>query len=379
MSRISFTDVDASNDGTLRCTVQRDDRSDELWFHLPHDTVPAPDLIASAFASMIGVAFDEVHFDLPLGPETLKYLEGATRSKITHRTGSDVDRPAGQANALNFSGGFDSLAAAALVPDAELISLDFGGKFSRERPMFERFTPHVIETNLVDLGLNRYQWSFMGVGSILLRDALNLGSYSFGSIQAGSLPKMFTGPIAQKRGRVAAADGLGMTVENPVAGVSEIGALSIVARTRPEILADVLASVAHPGEPKHLRKRLMVEAVTSRLGIGVRLPAPTPATTRAPWGHRFADDLASLYVLKILGPEKVDKTYAGGIPDRVVEWVGSTDLAFMERFNPQAYEGVAPTVLGNWYSRLVVLGILPYEREDWPTAASAMKAIRGQL
>src|SRR5699024_6541660 len=100
---------------------------------------------------------------------------------------------------LNFSGGFDSMAALALEPNAHLVSLDFGGRFSRERQFFEKFQPNIIETNLVDLKLNRYSWTFMGIGALLFRDELNISSYAFGSIMAGSATQLVNHPIDQQK------------------------------------------------------------------------------------------------------------------------------------------------------------------------------------
>lgn len=374
---IAFTDVDTSHDGVLRCMVKRGEEQQELWIALPHAYRPAPDLIASAYAALCGRTYDSVQIDVPIGPTAVKAVEDATHAKLSHLKGPDVHREPGEAQALNFSGGFDSLAAKAVLPGAHLVSLDFGGRFARERPMFSRFSPYIVRSNLVDLGLNLNHWSFMGLGSILLRDELRLKTYSFGSIQAGSLPKLFTAPVNQSRLRMPT--GVDMEICNPVAGISETGAIAIVARTSPDMLGDVLASVSHPGEVKHLRKRLMLEAVSTRERIAIDLPE-VPTLEKLPaWGSRFADDLASLYVMKILGPEAVSASYEGGIPATVVEWVAKTDLLFMERFNPHAYAGLRQSMLADLYARLTQLSVTPYARQDWFDAAGAMKAIRGAL
>src|SRR5699024_12658626 len=127
----------------------------------------------------------------------------------------DVRRRAGFRSALNFSGGFDSLAARVLEPHAELISLDFGGRFSRERKFFERFDPYVLETNLVDIGLNRYAWSFMGIGSLLMRYELQLGAYSFGSIMAGAGSRLAERPLEQRDRGLGAAQEWWIGVAKP--------------------------------------------------------------------------------------------------------------------------------------------------------------------
>ena len=279
---IAFTEVDVSEEGEIRCRVHRGDRADELRFALPHAFAPAPDLVASAFATLCGTGFDRVRIDLPLGPRTRGRLEEALATPIDSGDGTDVDREPGRRHILNFSGGFDSLAARAVLPEADLVSLDFGGRFARERPLFERFRPHIVETNLVDLGLNRNHWSFMGVGAILLRDELDLGTYSFGSVQAGSLPKLFTGPVDQHRTRMAAAPD--MRIMNPVSGLCEIGAMTVAVQNEPELPVRVLESVAHPGETKYHRKHLMLRAVAARLGLDLTLPPAAPPRTLSRWG-----------------------------------------------------------------------------------------------
>lgn len=49
---------------------------------------------------------------------------------------------------LNFSGGFDSLAALYLMPeDTKLVAIDFGGWFEREKEFFKQFHPYTLKTN----------------------------------------------------------------------------------------------------------------------------------------------------------------------------------------------------------------------------------------
>ena len=374
---ISFTEFDLSQAGHVSCTVTREGVEDELWFDLPFAGTVAPDLLAAGLATLCGTVFDRVEMDLPLGPDTAEVIRVATRSELVHRPGRDIVRRKGRQHALNFSGGFDSLAARAVLPDCELISLDFGGRFSRERPLFERFSPHIVKTNLVDLKLNRNGWSFMGIGSILLRDELDLGVVSFGSIQAGSLPRLFTGPSSPSTQAMPSAPFL--QVVNPVSGVSEVGAMMITARAHPDALDDILASVAHPGEMKHYRKRLMLEAVSSRLGLTPNLSTERLPTSRPTWGSQFADDLSALYMMKVLGTARVVDVYDGGVPDTVLTMVEKTELTFFERFNPHAFSSLHLEQNAMLSSRLIQLGIVPYERTDWHAASLAMKAIRGQL
>ncbi|WP_186312227.1 hypothetical protein, partial [Staphylococcus epidermidis] len=75
----------------------------------------------------------------------------------------------------------------ALLPaDTKLVSLDFGGGFAREREFYQQFKPASIATNFRAEGFAENSWSFMGIGTILLRDYLDLGTLSFGAILEAS-------------------------------------------------------------------------------------------------------------------------------------------------------------------------------------------------
>lgn len=377
-TRISFRDIDVSQDGWIRCNVIRED-TQEFRIQLPYSFVPSTDLIAAAYASVCGTQFEEVEIDLPIGPGQAAILETALQTKMIHRPGLDIRHRPGSQQGLNFSGGFDSLAAKEILNDAHLISLDFGGRFSRERHFFQRFAPMTFETNLVDLKLNTYTWQFMGIGAVLLRDELQLRTYSFGAIQAGSLPRLFSRTLDQSTAGLPAANALGMSNANPVSGITEIGALQIVMRNHPRLLTAALKSVALPGEDKYQRKYQMVEAVSANMGLPVRLPK-RPVQSRNPqWGTSFATDLSSLFVIKTLGADYISSSYQDGIPDQVLEKLDGINLTFMERLNPHAYNGISHNVLARWYERMVQNGVLPYERQDWFDAANVMKLLRGEL
>lgn len=376
-NKIAFTDIDVSTDGWIRCNVTRE-TTEQFRIELPYSFTPSTDLIAAAYASLCGHGFDEVEIELPIGPGQAKSLEQTLRAKLVHLPGLDIRHRPGTQRGLNFSGGFDSLAAKEILQDAHLISLDFGGSFSRERTFFERFNPLIFRTNMTALRLNTYSWQFMGIGSILLRDELQLGSYSFGSILAGSMSRLFSHPLDQSTGGIPSANALGMTLESPVAGVTEIGALQIVAKNQPELLVDALMSVALPHEDKFQRKYQMLEAVSKDLHIPTRLPDVPNRSTEIQWGRSFGTDLSSLYVIKTMGVDYVSPSYAEGIPARVVEAIEQIDISFMSKVNPQGYKGVDHRVLGGWYNQLTQNNIMPYDRKDWFEAAKVMKLLRGE-
>jgi hypothetical protein len=373
-SIISFKDIDISSQGTIACSVYRDGQESEFYIRLPYSFQPQSDLVAATFVTIVGNFFEQIHLDLPVGPELRRRMENWTGSRVVTRPGVDYRRKPTGGSALNFSGGFDSLAADVLKPNAHLISLDFGGRFSRERKFYERFDPLIIETNLVDLGLNRYSWTFMGIGSLLMRDELNIGSYSFGSIMAETAHRLSVRPMNQQTSGLPLAEHFGMRVANPVAGLSEIAAMKLVAQTRPGQLIDILNSVALPQEEKFLRKYQMLTTVLHELGLNVHLPSDLPQRPRGmEWGLSRASDLSSLYTMTVLGTDAVLALYPGGVPTRFVEFAQQGNMNFMNRINPHAYAGTDPHELAQWYKKLIEHGIYPFERADWDAMETTME------
>ena len=364
---IAFKNVELSTAGWIQCEVKREDVQ-EFWVELPYGYLPKSDLVAAFFVSLCGTRFDSIELDLPLDESFRHELSVLSNTEVLARPGSKVRRRPGSTSALNFSGGFDSLAARLFVPDAALISLDFGGRFSREREFFQRFDPLTFRTNLVDLGLNRYSWEFMGMGSILLRDELQLSTYAFGSILAGSLPRLLRSPHDQNVAGVRAADAIGLVCRNPVVGLTEIATLSLAFRAWPSLMIDTLTSVALPLEDKHARKRQMLKAVGLKHSIPLEIETPPNTKARRTWGSSFATDLSSLFVMQNGFVEEVVESYIDGVPQRIVDAVPDLDLAFMMRVNPHAYAGVEEPVMASWFSRMLQSGIAPYGRADWESA-----------
>lgn len=372
---VKFENIDVSGNGIITCEVSRE-TTGLLEIKLPYSFRISPDLLAFAFATLAGKDFSEIYIDLPLGPSCVESISERCEAKVYCSPGTDLRRRTGRSLALNFSGGFDSLAAHELLPGANLISLDFGGRFSRERNYFEKYDPLIFETNLTTLGLNRHSWQFMGIGSILLRDELDLKAYSFGSIMAGSLPRLLKGPLDQSNGGLGYSTDLGMILNNPVAGISEVAALSLVMASKPQELLEVLQSVALPTEDKFLRKYQMLHAVAALNNFPVSLPSPPVRTAHMTWGQNFATDLSSLFVAKQLGIETVASTYVGGIPDSAIKFLNESNLDFMMRFNPHAYAGVESEITSRWYAQLTQRDISPFEKKDWEEATRVLALLQ---
>lgn len=374
---IEFTAVDYSSDGCITCEVHRED-TQQLWIRLPYEASLSSDLIALALTTLCGTTFDRISLDLPVSPTTRALIEKQSRASLNAPEGKEKAHRPGSETALNFSGGFDSLAALAVLDDTNLISLDFGGRFARERHFFERFNTHIIETNIVDLGLNAHSWQFMGIGSILLRQELNLAHYAFGSIMASSLPRLLRGPADQYTSGLWASKLLGTKRLNPVAGVSEIGTLDIAVQQYPLVLLDALNSVANPKEDKFLRKLQMLTAVCKDNSMPINIPEPAITKSGRKWGDSLATDLSSLYVMSRIGVQAVSDSYADGIPESIVQALPTLNLDFYHRINPHAYANVPKPIRSRIFEKLMSFGLDPFERKDWNAADRVMDLMSSQ-
>ena len=95
------------------------DLDKELWFKLPNGVErPDDDLIAGVFASLGGPDLDSIAMDLDVTPSIREAIEAfcgcALKAGVRH-TGHDWLHGFDQ-HAVSFSGGFNSLAALALLP-----------------------------------------------------------------------------------------------------------------------------------------------------------------------------------------------------------------------------------------------------------------------
>ena len=131
--------------------------------------------------------FDEISIDLPLSKNAKLNIENFTKATITAPLQKDAVINKQHQNCsntiLNFSGGFDSLAALYLIPgNVNLVSVDFGGTFSRERNFFAKFCPYTLKTNFRQVQLDKNSWTFMGAGALLYAEYLKAEYNVFGTI-----------------------------------------------------------------------------------------------------------------------------------------------------------------------------------------------------
>lgn len=336
MSNISFN-LERWDGRELVIAVQSQ-IAETLIFRFDDPTSLNEDNLAIALSTLCGTTFDQIHFGFQVSDEVAKGIATWTRSEVSTDGSKDnelVNRE-GQGVVLNFSGGLDSLAAKFLLDaNTELVSLDFGGRFSRERDFFQTFNPRIVHTNLVDSSLRGNSWSFMGIGPLLLAEEVSARYFGFGSIiEAAQLrlstpqEQNFTFPPFKLAGFENAA---------PVSGISEVGTVQIVLHQDPDLLGDSLRSLASPGEEKYYRKIALATTVADINGMNVDLP-PLPPNQRVHYefGQNFAVDLTALFFVSI-GHTDFATNLVASIPDSIQAAVTEDDFRFMLKADQNYY------------------------------------------
>ena len=364
---VSVSEPGFSAGGRLSLDIGTSHGVKNLFFDMHDAGIPSFDSIAATVGLLLGRGTAGVDFDFPVSARTLEALAAHCRCAVNSaRVGKEARHPAPSRVGLAFSGGFDSLMARDLLPaDTALLSLDFGGRFARERAMFNTFDSHVVGTNLVDIGLNRKSWSFMAAANVLLRDSLGLGTLSFGTVTEAR-PKYFrfdgqTQPVGSTLDAVTE-----MPIFNPVLGLTEVATAQYALNHHPTLVADILKSVANPGEEKAYRKHLLLLAAGAHAGN-----AAAPATGSLParpilnWGSSLAADFLSLYLMKHLGAGVVQKLYKEPIPDAARQLVDKLTLNFFGRVNANFYQGHDRSLQSGMYRKLLLAGVEPYGSHDF--------------
>ena len=346
-----------------------EEKSGNLYFNLTPAIKPRNDLIATALTTFCMVGYDEIYFALAISSELKNQLKEITGAYILSDGIDDQQtvsaREAGNV-ILSFSGGFDSLAAKALLPNnTKMVSMDFGGRFARERKFFEQFDTCIVETNLVETPLRFNNWSFMGIAAILFSDFLEAKYYAFGQIFEAEMHN-FADDAA---GEIDAADRLfevaGLEKMPVVMGLTEIGTLNIAARTSTEVFRDSLNSLANPGEEKRYRKQVLAQIAERRFGLDLNLElVPPPARQHFRFGDNFAVDFLALYTLKYAGIEVASHTIRD-IPTEAQMLAEELSLAFYEKVNPNFLAGIPEPLRQDYFLKLSEQGILSYTKADW--------------
>lgn len=347
----------------------RDDggATEDFWFEFSRPTMSPDDNIALALSTLCGRNFSAIHFDFPISTRAVRQLQEFTLAKITAVATREPSTPAPRSGTtLSFSGGFDSLAAMCLMPtDTHLVSMDFGGRFSRERAFFETFPTLRVSTNVLETGLHRNSWSFMGIGAILSAEHTRSEFHTFGSILEAGPDNMRVNPANAKNAAFPPFKAAGYQNAPFVAGLTEIGTLIVLAKYMPDHIAASLTSLATPGEEKLYRKQVLTNVVAERLGISIPLQeTPKPPKPHFRYGQNFALDLLSLYVARYAGEETASGLVAD-IPGEAVTLAKKLSMTFFERANTTLLSNFPAPLMGGLADKLSRADISFYTETDW--------------
>ncbi|MFF2676977.1 hypothetical protein ACFVRT_10330 [Arthrobacter koreensis] len=377
MPDIQLSGFESDASGAMSFSAMDTEGDRRLNFKLPLGYHQDNDLLAIAISTLLGTKYSNLTLDLAISDEARTKLSDLISAPVqAKRSGTYMSPPISSGTTLNFSGGFDSLAAKVLLPeDAKLVALDFGGAFERERTFFDTFNPSVISTDFRAKGFARNSWSFMGIGSILLRDYLGVDTYSFGSILEAA-PFNLSPNLRFKGAADPWMAAAGMRKLNPVLGLTEVGTAMLLNEYVPDLVRESLVSLAAPKSEKFTRKvvlqALAEHAVGSRRrGYLFDVDQPSPHQC---FGDSFATDFLALYILKKAGREVVG-WLVSDIPSEIISAVQSMDLNFYERLNTNFYGSMEIPDVQRIYHRCLQAGILPYDQNDWREFAAVTKMI----
>lgn len=308
----------------------------KVRFKFSQDLNVSGEDLALALSTLCGKEFDNVRFGFSVPTTTKCDIENWTESCVDAQGEEEPRKRILGGTTLNFSGGFDSLAAHYMLPTQQsLVSLDFGGRFSREKKFFKHFSPIQIATNVAQTSLRRNSWSFIGLGSLLAMSATQSKYCTFGSIIESTGLKRNT---AHEKGLTfppfASA---GMTSAPTTQGISEVGTALVIAEYAPEHLAASLKSLASPLEEKLYRKWALASTALQHVGKPVPfLQVVRPEVPHYMFGERFVIDLTAMMVAS-LGQEDLARQLVRGLDSKKIADAKALGFDFMFKADARMY------------------------------------------
>lgn len=357
-------------DGTFTAdiTVEREGKTqaDQVSFSVPDDFHAHPDCVAAALSTLAGRKFGRLVFDFAISRQAQEMIASTYDADVAFDGVPPPPRQPGSNIALNFSGGFDSLAAKLLAgDDIKLISMAFGGAFAREETYFQTFDTIVCRSDLRAKGYHRNDWRFMGSASLLLADYLELGVIAFGTIFEAS-PWNYRPPraaMSRPNGPFGAA---GTANTSWVAGLTELGTAMIMLTYQPDAIAPALTSLAMPGSEKYFRKQLLLKLAARRLKLKddfageLKLPKE-----KYQFGSGFTTDFLLPLILQHYGMDFMSQAIAGVPDDPLLKEAMRSDLSFYFKLNPNLLNDIPvpmrPLILQRGYAA----GIEPFNETDF--------------
>ncbi|MBU4536083.1 MAG: hypothetical protein KKF16_09775 [Euryarchaeota archaeon] len=372
-NKISFTDFELA-DGYIGFyfDAQNEEEEEEeegiIYFELTPAIKPRSDLIAIALSTLCGREYSNIHWDLNVSSSTVKAISKFTQAQVTTKNSFEnlIIRKKSNNITLNFSGGFDSLSAKCLMPsNTNLVSMDFGGRFSGESEFFKKFKTCITKTNLVDFTLRKNSWSFMGIGSILFSDYLATSFQTFGGILESGPNNISDTTMSANNKSFPPFKAAGMESAMYVLGLTEVGTLQVLGHYASKLISPSLDSLASPGEAKRYRKQVLASIVSGKMekDFGLNMIDP-PSKSPFKFGQNFVEDFLSFYIIKNAGIEIASHNISD-IPEEVLKLSDSLSLEFYEKLNPKYYSNFPKPLLSGLMSKLTAAKIHQYSQKDW--------------
>ncbi|QGU08478.1 hypothetical protein COCCU_12895 [Corynebacterium occultum] len=364
---ISFKDLNISS-RRVSLTMHYDNTDHEIWYEFDREIETTSSLVAIAVAPLCGRAFDEVSFDFEIDGEALESIRSFTRADVSAPTKPrepQRDSEDRDGTILSFSGGFDSIAAKALLPDdTHLVSLDLGGWFKREAEYFGRFNPITIKTNIRQVpdqrtALTSNNWLFMATGTILCSYHLGAKYHVFGTI----LGERFSFPASPRK--IPLMESIGLQEAPITSGITEIGTTRIMLQTHPEEVAASLQSLANNGDRKQYYKQSMVTLLAEELGVKNPISDFNPEwKNKVGFGGSYTTALSALYFMAKGRMDLIAPLY-DEIPAEAVTFSKSHRMDFMTRVNTDFYHWTPRHLRNPLFEKLSNLDLVPYSESDW--------------
>ncbi|MBA1220958.1 hypothetical protein G7017_08620 [Pseudomonas fulva] len=266
---------------------------------------------------------------------------------------------------LCFSGGFDSIAAKAILPDStRLISNEFGGAFEREALFFKKYQTQILQWDLrrsKPEGVMKFNesidWRFMlAPGLLFKKDNENI-ALATGTILEAS-PFWYSGDNKPEfKSYSNFGFGPGVAIINPVSCITEYATTLIASRVlTPENLKKSLDSLAPEKSVKRYRKEVLLA-----LAEGSLVPEPVKEMPKHVFGRGFGDDVIALYLVWKLGAAWVQTNYCTNVPPHA-EYL---DMSFFEKIHTNNLNYFNQTDKQNILDKLTKFGFDLYDTHDY--------------
>lgn len=348
-----------------------------VFFEFDRVIQPTNSEIAHALSTLCGKKYKQIGFSFEVPRNTVAEIEKFTGAEVSAFASDSVVLPKYESGSvLSFSGGFDSMAAKALMPDdTHLVSIDFGGWFKRETDFFRRFSPITVTTNVRRVpdhqtSFARNHWGFMAIGAILTRSYLKAKYHTFGTI----LGSEFAAP-GPSRVKLQPLESLGFVDAPYTNGITELGTAKLMTMAYPRLLGESLDSLAGKKDRKRLLKIALIHGVAKDLES---LPGLPPVVEE--WSTPVSFDSSYTTALAALSLWSKDRGHLisplfHSVPSETIEFARSIDFSFMGKVNWDKHQHMDKELLGDFWDKLSTFGFTPYTEADWEN----VKKVRAHL